>query len=60
MDKRKKDPNTSNSNAAKAAECARRADDRTLHADVRQGWRVIAQSYAALAEREEPKNKRSR
>jgi hypothetical protein len=58
MDKRKKDPNADNSNAAKAAECARRAADQTLHADVRQGWRVIAQSYAAMAEREAPKNKR--
>jgi len=51
MDNRKKDRNGfTSSNAAKAAECTRRADDKTLHADVRESWKVIARSYAALAE----------
>src|SRR5688500_811890 len=49
MERRKKDRNGRNNNAARAAECARRAADKSLHADVRESWKVMARSYAALA-----------
>ena len=56
----RKDRNGSDSNAARAAECARRAADTSLHADVRESWAVLAKSYAAVAETEEAPNKQRR